>query len=79
MGLLKSHEYNLIFENKEMHFTQSLNSIQQENIFMNSPSPGLESLGQQPLWDFKPFIECEDSIKYVSQFLDLEAEVPKMT
>jgi hypothetical protein len=78
MGLLKYREYNLFFEKEKMHFTQSLNSMHLENIFLNSPSSGLESAGQQALWDFQPFVEYDDSIKYVSQFLDLEEELPRM-
>lgn len=52
---------------------------QGENIFLNSPCPGQDIGNPASLWDFKPFIECEDSIKYVSQFLDLEEELPKIT
>ena len=59
-----------------MHFTQSFNSSNLDNIFLNSPSPGLALGGQSATWDFKSFLECDDSIKYVEQFLDLEYQAP---
>jgi hypothetical protein len=55
-----------------MDFVTTSNHIQMESIFLNSPCPGLDLMSPSAIWDFKPYLECEDSIKYVAQFLDLE-------
>jgi hypothetical protein len=62
-----------------MSSTASSHLIQADGIFLNSPSIGIDFADASSLWEFKHFLECEDSIKYVSQFLDLEEKLPEIT